>query len=312
MNFFYAHGKLLLSAEYMVMYGSRALALPLQQGQSLERVHSENRGIFAWNAYYQDHPWFSARFDPATLKVLETSDQAMAERLQEMIRACIELMPDFQQELFRWDAATRLDFSPEYGFGSSSTLTALLAEWAEVNPLDLHFMVSEDSGYDVACAVAEGPILYHLRNHSPQYQQIPFHPPFLDQLYFAWLGKKQPAASHLGQLSGKLRPAYETIRHFSQLTMAMVEAITLSDFRLIMEEHEEAVSQLLGIERVSARFDELPGSVKSLGRWGSDYVMIASEADEEFLKQYLRHRDIHMIYRYKDLVYEGTEIQPDP
>jgi len=312
MNSFYAHGKLLLSAEYMVIYGSKALALPLKLGQSLERVRPDNRNIFAWNAYYQDEPWFSARLDPATLKVLETSDQTMASRLQEMIRACIELIPDFQQELFRWDAVTRLDFSPEYGFGSSSTLTALLAEWAEVNPLDLHFMVSEGSGYDVACALAEGPILYHLRDNTPQYRQIPFHPPFLDQLYFAWLGKKQPTASHLAQVSGRLNPGSETIHRFSQLTMAMVEASTLSEFRLVMEEHEEALSHILGIERISTRFEGLPGSIKSLGAWGGDFVMIATEAEEEFLKKYLSHRHIQAFYRYKDLVYEGTDIQQDP
>ena len=295
-----------------MMHGSKALALPLMKGQTLEKRESENRQSFAWDAYTWDEPWFSARFDPHSLRILETSNQDMAERLQQMIRACIELMPDFQQDLFRWDALTRLDFSPEYGFGSSSTLTVLLAEWADVNPLELHFMVSEGSGYDVACALAEGPILYRLRDQSPHYQHISFHPPFRDHLYFAWLGKKQPTATHLEWISGTPGPSHETIRQFSQLTMSMVEATTLSEFRLVMEEHEEALSQILGMEMVSARFDGLPGSVKSLGAWGGDFVMIASETDEESLKGYLGTRDIQVVYKYNDLVYEGTELQQDP
>jgi mevalonate kinase len=38
-----ARGKLLISAEYMVLHGSQALALPLKRGQSLKKKASENR-----------------------------------------------------------------------------------------------------------------------------------------------------------------------------------------------------------------------------------------------------------------------------
>jgi mevalonate kinase len=311
MNTLYAHGKLLLSAEYMVMHGSKALALPLQLGQSLEKIPVQSRHVFSWKAYYREKLWFSAQFDPSSLKILDTTDQHMAERLQEMLRACIEMMPGFQRELFRWDVITSLEFSPEYGFGSSSTLIALLAEWAEVNPLELHFMVSGGSGYDVACALAEGPIIYHLRDQFPSYRHVPFHPPFSQQLFFAWLGKKQPTGSHLDAVAGKIRPSFETIRYFSRLTMEMVEATSLVQFRKIMEEHEEALSRLLGIEKVSGRFEGLPGSIKSLGAWGGDFVMIATEIDEKKLKGFLKMNNINVVYRYKDLIYGGEELQPD-
>jgi mevalonate kinase len=311
MNTLYAHGKLLLSAEYMVMHGSKALALPLQLGQSLEKIPSQTRNSFSWTAYDPENTWFSARFDPSSLRILHTTGQFMAERLQETLRACIELMPVFQRELFRWDVVTRLEFSREYGFGSSSTLIALLAEWADVNPLELHFMVSGGSGYDVACALAEGPILYHLRDQFPSYRHVSFHPPFSHQLFFAWLGKKQPTASHLESVSEKIHPSFETIHHFTRLTMEMVEATSLVQFRKVMEEHEEVLSRLLGIEKVSRRFDGLPGSMKSLGAWGGDFVMIASEADEKELKKILKKNDIHVVYRYKDLIYEGKNLQQD-
>jgi len=307
MNRFYAHGKLLLSAEYLVMHGSKALALPLKQGQSLEIIPTENRSSFNWNAGYLDKTWFSARFDPASLRILETSDQEKAGLLREMFAACIEMRPDFQEELFRWDAVTNLEFSPDYGFGSSSTLTALIAEWAEVNPLELHFMVSEGSGYDVACALAEGPIIYQLRDQSPQYRHIPFHPPFSRQLWFAWLGRKENTASQLDKISASFKPGFDAIHRFSQYTLAMAEATTLGEFRIIMEEHEDALAQLLGMEKVSLRLEGIPGSVKSLGAWGGDFVMVASEAMEESVLDYLRGKDIHEVYNYNDLIYEGAE-----
>ena len=77
----------------------------------------------------------------------------------------------------------RLDFSPHWGFGSSSTLISLLAEWAEVNPLDLHFMISDGSGYDVACAIADGPIIYKLRDHASPVSACSFQSPFQTDLF---------------------------------------------------------------------------------------------------------------------------------
>ncbi len=301
---FQAHGKLLLSAEYMVMHGSKALAVPLQKGQTLEIKHTESKQFFSWKAYYNSKLWFAADFDPGTLKILDATNPEMALRLKNIIQACIEMMPSFQESLFRKDAVTRLDFSPDYGFGSSSTLISLLAEWAEVNPLDLHFMVSEGSGYDVACALADGAITYKLRDDLPQYQHIPFYPSFRENIWFAWLGRKQPTESHLREVARKINPGFDTIYKFSELTRAMIEATTLSEFRLVMEEHEEELSRILGKERISSSFKSLPGSIKSLGAWGGDFVMIASEVGRESLEAYLAGEGIHTLYSYEELVYE--------
>ena len=305
MKAFYAHGKLLISAEYMVLHGSKALAIPLQKGQVLQRFRSENRSVFSWEARYGTDSWFSARFNPANMAIVETTDQAKAEFLRKLIRACIELVPSFQQELFTWDVETELEFSPQWGFGSSSTLTALMAEWADVNPLDLHFMISEGSGFDVACAIAERPILYWLRDDNPHYQHVPFHPPFSDQLYFVWLGTKQPTTEHLITIAEQMDPGFEDILHFSTLSQQMIETTELSEFRKLMDEHEARIAALTKMKTVaSVSFPDLPGSVKSLGAWGGDFVMIASEEDPDKLYSYLNERGFSTIFKYEDLVYD--------
>ena len=265
---FQAHGKLLLSAEYMVMHGARALAVPLQKGQTLELTHTEESHIFSWKAYFNENLWFETTFHPATLKILDSSNPEIALRLKRILQACIEIMPSFQESLFRKDAVTRLDFSPDYGFGSSSTLISLLAEWAEVNPLDLHFMVSEGSGYDVACAMADGPITYKLRDQVPQYQHIPFHPSYHEHIWFAWLGKKQATESHLQEMAYKIKPGFETIYKFSELTRAMIEAPTLVDFRRVMELHEEELSRILGMDRIFSHFQRLTRQHQITGSMG--------------------------------------------
>ena len=310
MKSLYAHGKLLISAEYMVLHGSKALALPLQVGQALQRKRSEDRTLFSWQAYQAKHLWFNAKFNPSTLGIIETSDQEKAENLRILIKAIIEMDPSFQKELFTWDVETMLDFSPRWGFGSSSTLIALMAEWAEVNPLDLHFAVSEGSGYDVACAIADMPILYKLRPDGPHYKQIRFHPHFADNLYFVWLGTKQATAEHLVEVADTINPGFEEIHYFTSLTERMTEATELSQFRLLMEEHEERLSSLIHIEKVAkTRFPDLPGSVKSLGAWGGDFVMIATEADMEVLYDYLDNKGLTTRFRYNDLVYEAADTQ---
>jgi len=306
MSLLQAHGKLLISAEYMVLYGSRALAVPLKKGQRLQTIRSEDRKLFAWNAYYEDDPWFSADFNPSTLGVVATTDQEKAGYLQRLLKACIQLDPAFQSELFDWDVETRLDFSPDWGLGSSATLTALVAEWADVNPLDLHFMVSEGSGFDVACAITDSAIIYSLLDDGPHYQPVLFNPPFADQLYFVWLGSKQQTANHVEEMAGQLSPDPEKIGYFSNLTRGMLEAGELYDFRILMEEHESKVSELISLDRVSeTRFPGLLGSVKSLGAWGGDFVMIATEQDPDALYNYLDNLGFTTRFRYKDLIYEG-------
>ena len=303
---FFAHGKLLISAEYMVLHGSLALALPLHKGQTLQRLRSEDRNVFSWDAYAAENLWFSAKFNPTTLGIIETSNQEKAENLRFLIKTLIEMDPSFQRELFTWDVETVLEFSPKWGFGSSSTLIALMAEWAEVNPLDLHFRVSDGSGYDVACALAERPIHYKLREDGPHYRHVKFNAPFAKNLYFVWLGKKQSTAEHLVEMAERINPGYQEIHRFTTLTQQMTEATELSEFRLLMEEHEAKLSELIKLDRVSVtRFPDLPGSVKSLGAWGGDFVMIATESDSETLYNYLDKKGFNTIFRYNDLVYDA-------
>ena len=306
MNELQARGKLLISAEYMVLHGSLALVLPLKKKQILKKIRSENRNSFTWTAYRETDLWFRAEFRPSTLEVVTASNAEMAERLRMLLRTCVELNPSFHRELLIWDVETRLDFSPEWGFGSSSTLTALMAEWAGVNALDLHFMISEGSGYDVACAVADRAIVYSLQDKEPRYEPVLFQPPFADQLYFVWLGSKQPTALHLREMAGRLNPGKELIRSFSMLTRGMLGSKELDDFRNYMEEHEAKLSELTGLERVSlTRFPGLQGSVKSLGAWGGDFVMIASDQQTDALYNYLDKLGFSCRFRFKELIHEA-------
>jgi len=299
-----AHGKLLLSAEYLVMYGAEALALPLKKGQRME-ITSSGSG-FHWSAMENGRQWFSAEFRPGDLHILKSTDPGMALALKKMLEACLELNPAFNRELNATRATTHLEFPAAYGWGSSSTLTSLLASWTGVDPMELHFRISEGSGYDVACARAGGPILYQIRDGSPRYEEVAFRPPFRDRLWFVWLGQKQPTAAHLASLRNGEPPPDTMIVRFSDHTRDMLGAPDLRTFTEVMDAHEDELADWLRTDPLRNKFPGIPGSVKSLGAWGGDFMLLASGEPEGRLRDLLKQKGLHMVYSFEEIVYDGS------
>ena len=159
---YHSHGKFLLTGEYLVLKGALALALPLKLGQTLT-VETIPETSLQWNAHKPDGPWFSVSLNPENLEIIDCDDQPKAEKLSQILKSVKQLNPKaFEGNDIKF--TTRLDFDPNWGFGSSSTLIANLARWANVNPYELLKLTFGGSGYDIACATAEGPIYYQLVN----------------------------------------------------------------------------------------------------------------------------------------------------
>ena len=60
---FYSHGKLLLTAEYVVLDGAKALALPTKYGQSLTVKTIEPLKLIWKSIDYKGVVWFEDIFD---------------------------------------------------------------------------------------------------------------------------------------------------------------------------------------------------------------------------------------------------------
>ena len=162
---YYSHGKFLLTGEYLVLKGALALALPLKLGQSMV-VETFQETSLRWDAYKIDGLWFSVTLNPKTLEIVDCDDQSKAEKLAQILKAVRQLNPAaFEGGLcFK----THLDFDPNWGLGSSSTLIANLSQWANVNPYKLLKMTFGGSGYDIACATAKRPIYYQVKTEVPE------------------------------------------------------------------------------------------------------------------------------------------------
>ncbi|MFN2261209.1 MAG: mevalonate kinase, partial [Psychroflexus sp.] len=60
---FYSHGKLLITGEYLVLDGAKALALPCKFGQDLS-VQATSETKSSWTSYDENNKiWFSSEFD---------------------------------------------------------------------------------------------------------------------------------------------------------------------------------------------------------------------------------------------------------
>ena len=93
MKSFYSNGKLLLTAEYLVLDGAKGLALPTTYGQDL-KVQKINDDKVVWESYTdQSELWLQVEFDLPRLRIISaTFDSSkdgggdlLAEKLQEIL-----------------------------------------------------------------------------------------------------------------------------------------------------------------------------------------------------------------------------------
>ena len=89
---FYSHGKLLLTSEYAVLDGAKALAIPTKYGQSLEVKPIETHEI-RWKSF--DHKgtlWFETTLQLPSFEPNTTNETA--KRLSECFLAIAKLQPN--------------------------------------------------------------------------------------------------------------------------------------------------------------------------------------------------------------------------
>ncbi len=275
---FRAHGKLLLTGEYAVLDGAEALAIPVRYGQTLRAQTAASPAQLHWmSTDWRGQLWFKASFRLPDLEVMRASDESTTQRLQALLLACRRQQPAFLTDGRGWQVHMAADYPLHWGLGSSSTLVAALARWAEVDPYVLLFETLGGSGYDIACAFASGPIFYQLVGRTPYVTPAPFFPPFSDRLFFVFLEKKQDSRAEIRRFRQRDTPSPQWLSAVSALARRCALAQTLEEFAELLREHERLLSVALDLPPVQeSLFPDFPGVVKSLGAWGGDFILAAS------------------------------------
>ncbi|TNE61187.1 MAG: GHMP kinase [Bacteroidetes bacterium] len=299
-----ANGKLLLMGEYVVLDGALSLALPVRYGQVLEVTPLPAKDRLDWHSLNETGDlWFQASFRLPGLDILQTSDRAVAGRLQQMLEACRRQQPGFLPGPEGYVVQTRTDFPRNWGLGTSSTLIAALAQWAQVDPYAVLFETLGGSGYDIACAFADGPVLYRLSDQKPEVERVRFDPPFADSLYFVFLEQKQDSREGIRRYREQAVQRAGLVSSISALTRQCLQAATLTVFGEILLEHERLISGALGLSRVQDRlFPDFPGVIKSLGAWGGDFVLAVPGSPSIDMQVYFRDKGFTTCIPYREMV----------
>ena len=300
-----AHGKLLLSAEYLVLEGAMALAVPVKYSQLLRvyRLTQTSDMLISWVAKENRKSWFNALFEKDRLIVKETSDLLKAEKLRNLLLGAAELNNKFLRDNHSYSIITEIDFPLGWGLGTSSALIKNIADWAEIDPFDLHFKTSRGSGYDIATAIYDSPVLYQYKPSGRSIKEVKFYPPFHNQLYFVHLGRKQDTALSIEHFRKNINISVKHIRKVNVLTEKMLNASTLEDFNRVLIEHEFLIAELLDTEPVKKlSYNDFKGEMKSLGAWGGDFALVTWEGHYNDLKKYFEERGLCTIIRFQEMV----------
>ena len=301
----HANGKFLLSGEYLVLQGARALALPLNLGQSLEVTTIDDaNGMIHWDAYTPKGFWFASIFSKHDFTVHASDDMDKADNLSKIFKAIKSLNPNILQDKKDYFFTTRLEFDSEWGLGSSSTLISLLAQWAEVDPYELLKMTMGGSGYDIACATASQPIIYHLENGTPIIEKADFNPKFKDKLYFVYQGHKQSSGKEVKSFKERAQK-YDfssEVSEISELSENLIKATSFNDFCALLTRHEEIMSRCLEQPSLKSQYPDFQGVIKSLGAWGGDFFLAATELPKKEVMEYFKKKGLETILKYTDIV----------
>ena len=300
MNRYYSNGKLLLTAEYVVLDGALALALPSKFGQDLCLKLIDNP-LCVWESFDSNNKqWFKAEFKLPSLKLSQEIDLVNSNVLQIILCEARKLNPEFLNTGQGYHIKTYLSFPRLWGLGTSSTLINNIAQWAKVDAFKLQFNSFGGSAYDIACAQKNHPILYRLQKQNPKITIAEFSPKFKDKLFFVYLNKKQNSREEIKQYDKLKGNISQSVLDISNLTKAIAVTESFDEFEKMIAEHEQIISKLIKKEPIQKMmFKDYFGQTKSLGAWGGDFILATGNADTP---KYFKKKGFETVVPYSKMV----------
>jgi mevalonate kinase len=305
---FFSRGKLLLTGEYAVLDGANALALPTKFGQSLHFSPTIDHPVLQWESYTKTGEcWFSAEWESDSLQVTKGHGFPETEKLTALFKV-MQREKGIPSTFFSGNIKTYLDFDSAWGLGSSSTLISLISKWSNLNAYYLLEKSFGGSGYDIAAATANGPIVYrrNMENiYEPEIKPVHFHPSFLNHIYFIYSGKKKNSRDGIQSYRTKsFNPRY--LSEISTLTDTLVTCTHFNQFCELMKTHEIITGNHLHLIPVQKEyFSDFQGVIKSLGAWGGDFLLILTERSRKEVSSYFSKRGLEILFSYDEIIFSA-------
>ena len=98
----------------------------------------------------------------------------------------------------------------------------------------------------------------------------------------------------------ELKPEKDWLNGISAISYNLLNAKSIEEFELLMNLHEEMISSQLGFQKAKdLYFSDYKGSIKSLGAWGGDFVMITAR---EGFREYFESKGFETILSFDEMI----------
>lgn len=298
---FYSNGKLLITGEYVVLDGAKAFALPTKFGQNLI-VEEGNPNTFQWKSFDSDGSiWFEDKFSfEDVIQKTKFEDNKIKTTLIEILHHAYLLNPEFLTSDSGYIIKTELTFPKFWGLGTSSTLINNISHWLQIDAFTLLKNSFGGSGYDIACAQNDTPIIYRLENNIPTITPIDFKPDFREKIFFVYLNQKQNSRTAIANYYNKQANIQTVIPTINSITEKVITATEPEAFAIALKEHEIEMSNVLESQTIQeALFPDFDGIIKSLGAWGGDFVLAISKENPT---TYFKEKGYKTVVQYMDMI----------
>jgi mevalonate kinase len=300
---FYSNGKLLLTGEYIVLDGAKALALPTKFGQDLNVEPGTDRKIL-WKSFDSDGSvWFEDHisFDEITAEKDPHAVLSIKGTLIEILHEAFLLNPEFINEKEGYIIETHLTFPKFWGLGTSSTLINNIAQWLGIDAFELLRNSFGGSGYDIACAQNDTPLVYQLVNELPKITPVDFKPGFTENLFFVYLNRKQSSKAAIASYyNNRQFDLQQHIEILDRITENVLRAPNAGVFARELEKHESIMSDIIQMKTAKETFfPDFKGMIKSLGGWGGDFILVVAKENPA---AYFRERGFETVIPYLDMI----------
>ena len=291
----------MITGEYLVLDGAKALALPTKFGQDLVVENGEHKTIY-WKSFDKDGTvWFEENitFSEITDNT-KTENQLEKNTLIAILHEAYLLNPDFINASDGYIITTNLTFPKFWGLGTSSTLINNIAQWLQIDAFELLKNSFGGSGYDIACAQNDTAIFYQLIDGKPTVEQIDFKPECSANIYFVYLNKKQSSKNAIETYKKKKKNLDPIIPEIEKINNSIFFNSTFENFSDVLQKHENIMSDVLKEPTVKASlFPDFSGTIKSLGAWGGDFVMVISEENPT---NYFKGKGFETVLIYEEMI----------
>ena len=229
-------------------------------------------GRIQWQSFdFEGKEWMNCHFSLAD----EAETLASVIRpLHQMLRLIAANRPDLCSPDLDLHVRIKASFRKEWGLGSSSALIANLAHWSQTDPFALMDVSFPGSGYDVAAAFQDVPLLYRIDENKRTTAPLPAFPEFLSEYRVVFLVKKVNSRESVFETRERIPLLNEYLPKLNRYGMEALQSTTPATFNHCMLMYEEILADTLGLEPTGSQFADYQGLVKSLGAWGGDAVLV--------------------------------------